>query len=123
MKAEIGYVVLYLKDTQAGAKFWTDNFDFIIKKEVEVGEFKVITVGTKTGTTNFELVPLGLMEDNPHGLNLAIPSICLRVDNLEQTYAELKSKGVEVSPIEDHGGMLTFAVIDSESNAYAVLEG
>ncbi|MFV0499907.1 MAG: hypothetical protein ACK5NF_07820, partial [Bacilli bacterium] len=80
------------------------------------------TVGTESGTTNFELVALSLMEANTHVLNLAIPSICLSVENLQGTYDSLKSKGVEVSPIEDHGGMLTFAVIDSECNSYAVIE-
>ena len=31
----------------------------------------------------FELVPLELMKDNPDGLDLATPSIALKVDDLE----------------------------------------
>ncbi len=122
MKVQIGYVVLYLEDTIAGAKFWQENFDFEIKGEVEAGEHKVITIGAKDGQTNFELVPLALMENNPFNINLGIPSICLLTDDLQGTHAQLTKGGAEVTEISDHGGKNSFAIIDGEGNAFAIAQ-
>ncbi len=122
MNVQIGYVVLYLEDTLAGAKFWQDNFDFVVKNEVEAGEHKVITVGAQDGQTKFELVPLALMENNPFNINLEIPSICLLTDDLESTHASLTEGGANVTEIADHGGKNTFAIIDSEGNAFAIAQ-
>lgn len=116
----IGYVVLYMKDTEKAAEFWQTNFDFVIKNEVAAGEYKVITVGAKDGQTNFELVPLALMEDNPFNLNLGIPSICLSVDDLEAEHKRLTALGANVMSIENHGGRRSFAIIDPEGNAFAI---
>lgn len=122
MNVGIGYVVLYLNDTVAAAKFWADTFDFEIKKEVQVGEHKVITIGAENSETNFELVPLGLMADNPYNLNLGIPSICLGTDDLHAEHKRLTNLGVNVSEIADHGGRESFAVIDLEENAFAIAQ-
>ncbi len=121
MSVEIGYVVLYVNDTNAIANFWQQAFDFEIKNEVEAGTEKVITVGAKGGQTNFELVPLSLMADNPYNLNLGIPSICLYADDLQAEHNRLKEIGIEVSEIADHGGRNAFTVFDSEKNAFAVV--
>ncbi len=122
MSVGIGYVVLYVNNTADVSKFWQDAFNFEIKNEVEAGTEKVITIGAKDSQTNFELVPLSLMGDNPYNLNLGIPSICLYADNLEVEQARLKSIGVNVSEIADHGGRNAFTVIDCEQNAFAVVE-
>lgn len=122
MSVGIGYVVLYLNDTEKAAEFWTKNFEFEVKNTVEAGEHQVITIGAVNSQTNFELVPLALMADNPYNLNLEIPSICLYTDDLEIEHTRLEQLGVTVTPIEDHGGRNSFAVIDLEENAFAVVQ-
>lgn len=122
MSVEIGYVVLYMKDTEQAAAFWQTNFDFKVKKEQEVGPHKVITIGTVEGQTNFELVPLALMENNPNNLNLAIPSICLHTSDLQAEHERLTALGVRVTDIADHGGRNSFAIFDAEDNAFACVE-
>lgn len=116
----IGYVVLYMKDTVKAAEFWQTYFNFEVKNEVDAGGHKVITVGAVDGQTNFELVPLALMTDNPYNLNLAIPSICLSTDDLQAEHIRLTKLGANVSPITDHGGRDSFAIIDFEENAFAI---
>lgn len=119
---KIGYVVLYMNDTQKAAEFWQTYFDFVIKNVVDAGEHQVITVGAVDGQTNFELVPLALMADNPYDLNLGIPSICLSTDDLQAEHQRLVKLGANVSPIADHGGRDSFAIIDFEENAFAIAE-
>lgn len=116
----IGYVVLYMNDTEKAAEFWQTYFDFKIKNVVDAGEHKVITIGAADGQTNFELVPLALMADNPYNLNLGIPSICLNASDLQAEHMRLTKLGANVSPIADHGGRDSFAIIDFEQNAFAI---
>ncbi|WOO88631.1 VOC family protein [Mollicutes bacterium LVI A0078] len=120
MSVGIGYVVLYVNDTEKTANFWTTNFGFEIKNEVAAGEHKVITIGATDSQTNFELVPLALMEGNPFNLNLGLPSICLNTDDLQAEHERLTSLGVNVTEISDHGGRMSFAVIDEDGNAFAI---
>lgn len=122
MNTNIGYVVLYLNDTLKGADFWTTMFDFEVKKEVDANGHKVITVGAKDGQTNFELVPLALMADNPYNLNLGIPSICLLTDDLRVEHQRLSELGANVLEISEHGGTESFAVLDYEQNAFAIAQ-
>ncbi|WOO87836.1 VOC family protein [Mollicutes bacterium LVI A0039] len=122
MNVGIGYVVLYMNDTKQAAKFWTETFGFEIKKTVKVGTKQVITVGASNSQTNFELVPLSLMSDNPYNLNLGIPSICLHVDNLQQEHARLTKLGANVSEINDMAGIESMSIIDLEGNAFAIIQ-
>lgn len=122
MSVGIGYVVLYMNDTVKAAKFWQDTFGFEIKNEVAAGEYKVITIGAVDSQTNFELVPLALMADNPYNLNLDLPSICLYTNDLQAEHDRLTSLGTNVTSIEDHGGRQSFAVLDEDQNAFAMVE-
>ncbi len=122
MNTSIGFVVLYLNDTIKGAEFWTTMFGFEVKKEVDANGHKVITVGAKDGQTNFELVPLALMANNPDNLNLATPSIGLLTDDLSTEHGRLKQLGADVFEISNHGGIESFAVLDYEQNAFAIIQ-
>ena len=52
----------------------------------ELGAFTVAQVGFADTPFAFELVPLEMMQDNPDGLDLATPSICFHVDDLEAAF-------------------------------------
>lgn len=122
MSVGIGYVVLYVEDTVKTAEFWKKTFDFEIKSEQDANGFKVITIGAKGSQTNFELVPLALMADNPYNLNLGMPSICLYTDDLQVEHQRLTKLGTNVTEISDHGGRMSFAVIDEDSNGIAMVQ-
>ncbi len=122
MNTQIGYVVLYLNDTNEGAKFWNKYFNFVTKNSVSAGNHDVITVGSKDGQTNFELVPLAIMEENPYNINLGIPSICLLCDDIKLEHDRLKNLGAEVTAIEEFGDKISFAIIDNEGNAFAIAQ-
>jgi lactoylglutathione lyase len=118
---EIAYVVLYVHDPEASYNFWINTVGMIEKSHKQAGTFKIIQVGFADQSFNLELVPRELMKDNPHGIDLATPSMALRVDDLNSTLELLQSRGVETSDIAEMGGVASFAFSDNEGRWFAVL--
>ena len=116
----VGYVVLYVDDPDACRRFWIEQVGMVEKRRNEVGAFTIVQVGFADQAFAFELVPLELMKDNPDGLDLASPSICFNVDDLEAARAALVGRGVQASEIGEHQGMRTFAFSDPEGRWFAV---
>ena len=116
----VGYVVLYVTDLEACIKFWTEQVGMIAKSHKDAGPFKIVQVGFANQDFGFELVPLALMADNPHGLDLATPSIAFKSADLEITRANLIAKGIEATEIGDMGAVTSFAFPDNEGRWFAV---
>lgn len=117
---QVGYVVLYVSDAEACRRFWVEQVGMVEKRVVEAGGFRIARVGFADQPFAFELVPLELMKDNPDGLNLAAPSICFHVADLEATRAGLVARGVQATEVGDHHGMRNFAFADPEGHWFAV---
>lgn len=117
---KVGYVVLYVKDAELCRTFWIERVGMVEKKRAQAGEFVVAQVGFADQPFSFELVPLDLMKDNPHGLDLATPSICFHVDDLAAERARLAECGVQVTEVGEHAGMANFAFSDPEGRWFAV---
>ncbi len=115
----VGYVVLYVQDAEACRRFWVERVGLVEKRRTAAGEFTAVQVGFADQPFAFELVPLGLMKDNPDGLDLATPSICFHAADLEATHARLTERGVEVTPVGDHHGQRNFAFSDPEGRWFA----
>ncbi len=75
---QVGYVVLYVNDTEACRRFWVEQVGMVEKRRDEVGAFTIAKVGFEDQPFAFELVPLAMMQDNPDNLDLATPSIATR---------------------------------------------
>ncbi|MEY3407927.1 MAG: hypothetical protein RL038_988 [Actinomycetota bacterium] len=119
---KLSYVVLYCKDSDENAKFWTEQLGMVKKDEIQIGEHKVIKVGFVDQTFSFELVPLELMQENPDGLDLATPSIAFEVENIEELHTQLSARGVKATEPNDHMGRMSFAFADNEERWFAVLK-
>ena len=117
---KVGYVVLYVKDAEACRSFWVERVGLVEKRRSEVGDFTITQVGFADQAFAFELVPLEMMKDNPDGLDLATPSICFHVDDLEATRATLVGRGVQATAVGEHQGMRSFAFADPEGRWFAV---
>ena len=118
---KVGYVVLYVDDADACARFWVDRIGMVEKRRTDAAGVVIVQVGFADQPFAFELVPLALMQDNPDRLDLATPSIALHVDDLEAAHATMVGKGVETSEIGDHGGSQSFAFADPEGHWFAVI--
>ncbi len=120
---KVGYVVLYVKDAEACRRFWVDQVGMVEKKRTEAGAFTIFQVGFDDQPFAFELVPLDMMKDNPHGLDLATPSICFHDADLAGLRARLVARGVEATEVGEHFGMANFAFSDPERRWFAVTPG
>ena len=116
----VGYVVLYVTDAEACRRFWVEQMGMVEKHRTEAAGFTIVQVGFADQPFAFELVPLALMQDNPDGLDLATPSICFAVDDLEATRAAMIGRGVQAAEIGDHGGTRSFGFADNEGRWFAV---
>jgi lactoylglutathione lyase len=118
----VSYVVLYVEDAVACRRFWVDVVGMVEKVVNTAGGYEIVRVGFAEQPFAFELVPLALMADNPEGLDLATPSVCFDVDDVESTRATLLAKGVQVTEVTHHHGVVTCAFADPEDRWFAVIE-
>jgi lactoylglutathione lyase len=119
---KVGYVVLYVDDTEACRSFWLERIGMVEKRRTEAGGFTIVQVGFADQAFAFELVPLAMMKDNPDGLDLATPSIAFQVDDLEASHAQLVRQGVETTDVGEHEGTRSFAFADPEGRWFAVTQ-
>jgi lactoylglutathione lyase len=117
---KVGYVVLYVKDAEACRRFWVEQVGMVEKSRAEAGGFTIAKVGFADQDFSLELVPLEMMKENPDGLDLAAPSMCFHVDDLDATRARLVERGVQATEVGDHFGMRNFAFSDPEGRWFAV---
>ena len=117
---KVGYVVLYVNDAEACRRFWVAQVGMVEKRRDEVGVFTVAHVGFANQPFALELVPLEMMKDNPDSLDLATPSICFHVDDVEAEHATLVGRGVQATGVGEHHGTRSFAFSDPEGRWFAV---
>lgn len=117
---KVGYVVLYVNDTETCRRFWIEQVGMVEKRRNEAGAFTITQVGFVDQAFGFELVPLEMMKGNPDGLDLATPSIAFRVDDLDATRTTLIGRGVQATEVSEHHGMRSFAFSDPEGRWFAV---
>jgi lactoylglutathione lyase len=116
----VGYVVLYVNDAELCRRFWVEQVGMVERKRTDIAGFSVAQIGFADQAFSFELVPREMMKDNPDGLDLATPSLCFHVDDLEATRAALVARGVNATEVGDHHGMRNFAFSDPEGRWFAV---
>ena len=119
---KVGYVVLYVDDTETCRRFWVEQVGMVEKRRDEVGGFTIAQVGFADQPFAFQLVPLAMMKDNPDGLDLATPSIAFTVDDLAATHDTLVDCGVQATDVGDHQGTPSFAFSDPEGRWFAVTQ-
>lgn len=117
---KVGYVVLYVNDSEACRRFWVEQVGMVEKKRTQLGGHSIAQVGFADQPFAFELVPLEMMKNNPDGLSLGTPSICFYADDLNATRARLIERGVTATDIADHFEMQTFAFSDPEGRWFAM---
>ena len=119
----VGYVVLYVKNAEECLDFWTSKVGMVEKGRKQAGEFSIVQVGFADQNFALELVPLALMANNPHGLDLATPSMAFNTRDLEATREKLVAAGISATEISDAPGVLSFAFPDNEGRWFAVTKG
>jgi lactoylglutathione lyase len=119
----VGYVVLYVTDVEACRDFWINKVGMELQETTQIPGNAIYRVGFSNQQFSFELVPLALMKENPHGLNLGTPSICFYDENPTELRKALITKGITTTEVSDRNGKQNFAFSDNEERWFAVLEG
>jgi len=100
-------VFYYVSDMDRGIRFYTDILGFRLISRDVIARFDVDGV-------LFELVP-STSYGSAHS-RAGNARLCLRVENVEGTLRELKSKGVPVSSAEDKPGGVLGSFEDPDGN-------
>lgn len=120
----LGQVMLYVRNQDETAAFWTEKLGFVVISEQEITD----------GVKSIELAPAHNVETtiilhnkefvakmNPD-MNLGTPSLMFFTDNLDELYADYKNKNVTVGEIVHLPGARVFNFADNEENYFAVME-
>jgi hypothetical protein len=93
-----------------------------LQETTQAGDFSIYRVGFADQSFSFELVPLDLMKDNPHGLSLGTPSICFYTKDIPGEHQRLNAADVKTTEITQRGDKSNFAFSDNEDRWFAALE-
>jgi len=132
MIQKVTNATIYVKDQNEALRFYTECLGFEVRADQTLGDFRWLTVGLK-GQPDFDLV-LYALKANDFSLNAdeiqvitrlvesgKLGGAVLRADDLQKTYEELKSKGVEfMKPptIEPYGTEAVFK--DNSGNIFSL---
>lgn len=121
---KIGKITIYVNNQEEAKDFWTKKMNFVIKLEQPMGpNMTWLEVGpSEDEFTSFVIYEKQLMLDQKPDANISHPNIILSTNDIETTYNELKSKGVNVKNlmIMPYGKMFNFE--DQDKNEYLVRE-
>ncbi|WP_303006632.1 VOC family protein [Romboutsia ilealis] len=124
MIKKIGKITIYVNNQEEAKEFWIEKLDFVIKLERPMGpNMTWLEVGpSECEFTTFILYDKKMMLDQKPSANVEHPNVILSTDNIEESYNELKEKGVEVSEIMTmpYGKMFSFK--DQDGNDYLLRE-
>lgn len=122
--SSLGQVMLYVKDQDACAQFWTQTVGF-----VEVGRFDSgtgfrwieVSPASRPGTSLVLHSKEAVAKMAPE-LNLGAPSLMFFTASVDQLRQTLEAKGVTVGPLVARPDGRVFNFSDPEGNYFAVLE-
>lgn len=121
---KIGKITLYVNDQEQAKNFWTQQLGFVVKFEQQMGPgMKWIEVGPSASEfTTFVLYDKEMMRAQNPARDVSHPSVILSTNDIDGTYDQLKSKGIEVGPLMKmpYGQMFNFK--DQDGNEYMVRE-
>jgi lactoylglutathione lyase len=92
MITQLATVSIYVNNQSAAEEFWTDKIGFrvLAKHDMQNG-LHWVEVGPATSTARVVLYPRALMPD----WNERKPSIIFECNDVDETYRELRERGVE----------------------------
>ena len=125
----IGGIVVIVSDQQKAMEFYSQKLGFEIKKDMSFVGIRWIEVGPKHSQSTISLMlpnvqmmsNEGVVEAAKKGIGTET-GIWFYSDDMQSTYAELKNKGVEITPSEkqEWGGIMS-KFKDQDGNSYSII--
>jgi lactoylglutathione lyase len=122
----IGLVAMYVRDQEAAHRFYTEKAGFDTTVDVTMGDIRVLAVAPPGAETALGLLPLGT-----HGAELAerfeaeigfSPHLLFACDDLDETIAELRRRGAEVSGPDTEMGLRGARLTDLNGNVITLVD-
>ena len=124
MISKVGQIMLYVKDQDEVAKFWTETVGFTVISEEDNGQgMRWIEIApTQDADTTIILHNKELVAKMAPELNLGTPSLMFFSDNFDQLHSDLTNKNITVGEIVNMPSGRVFNFADCEENYFAVME-
>jgi len=124
MISKVGQIMLYVKDQDEVAKFWTETVGFTVISEEDNGQgMRWIEIApTPDADTTIILHNKELVAKMAPELNLGTPSLMFFSDNFDQLHSDLTNKNITVGEIVNMPSGRVFNFADCEENYFAVME-
>jgi len=118
MILKIGTAALYVEDQQQALEFWTKSVGFEVRAEKEMAPgMKWIEVSPRGAESCLVIYPKSLMKDWAERK----PSIVFECDDVQQTYDEMRKRGVEFQQEPQDLPWGPFAIfLDNEGNIFGL---
>jgi predicted enzyme related to lactoylglutathione lyase len=120
MIQKIATAAVYVEDQQQALSFWTEQVGFEVRREMPMGpDARWIEVGPAGATSCLVLYPRSMMGDWAQRK----PSIVFECASLQQTFEELRGRGVRFTQEPTAMPWGPFAIFeDTDGNWYGLRE-
>ncbi|MER7070301.1 VOC family protein [Terrabacter sp. NPDC000476] len=116
MQMRLELVPLPTTDVDASKAFYTDGMGFVLDHDVEPGNGMRVVQLTPPGSSCSIVIGVGMSApDAPRVQNLH-----LVVDDIDEARATLRDNGVDVSDVQDMGGVKYAHLSDPDGNTWAL---
>ena len=116
MQMRLELVPLPTTDVDASKAFYTDGMGFVLDHDVEPGNGMRVVQLTPPGSTCSIVVGVGMIApDAPR-----VQNHHLGVDDIDEARATLRENGVDVSDVQDMGGVKYAHLSDPDGNTWAL---
>ncbi|MGX7031609.1 VOC family protein [Vagococcus zengguangii] len=114
-------LMIYVENVKATQAFWTTYLGFTVEKTLDLGPSQSVVLNLED---NFrvQLFEKSFIEQVSPEVSLAMPSIAIYVDNLEDYHQEVARAGLFISDISEHAGQRSFNFQDNEGHYLAAIE-
>ncbi len=116
MDMRLELVPLPTTDVDRSKAFYTEGMGFVLDHDVEPGNGMRVVQLTPPGSSCSIVIGVGMSApDAPR-----VQSLHLVVDDIDEARRLLTSQGVDVSPVEDMGGVRYAHLSDPDGNTWAL---
>jgi catechol 2,3-dioxygenase-like lactoylglutathione lyase family enzyme len=119
MNMRLEVVPLPVTDVERSLSFYVERVGFHLDHDVKPGNGMRVIQLTPPGSACSIVFGTGMGEPNPPG---SIKNVHLVVDDIAEARRSLVEKGVDVSEIQDMGGVMYAYFADPDGNSWALQE-
>ena len=119
MNMRLEVVPLPITDVERSLSFYVERVGFHLDHDVKPGNGMRVIQLTPPGSACSIVFGTGMGESNPPG---SIKNVHLVVDDIAEARRSLMKRGVDVSEIQDMGGVMYAYFADPDGNSWALQE-